>query len=44
MEEEKACKASWAIHVMSFASHDWSFLDPHGISKTYSDLKIALVG
>lgn len=44
MEEEKKRNAACAVHVTKFASQDWFLLDPHEISKTYSDLKIALEG
>ena len=44
MEKEKKCNAAWAVHVTKIASQDWLLLDPHEISKTYSDLKIALEG
>ena len=29
----------WAVHI-KFASHDWLFLDPPGISKTRGVLKL----
>ena len=40
MGDEDACKAARAVHVSKFASYDWLFPEPPGISKYGSDLKI----
>lgn len=39
MEDQNACKAAWAVHVMEkFVSRDWLFLDTSWISEKKSNL------
>jgi len=39
VEDQNACKAAWAVHVMEkFVSRDWLFLDTSWISEKKSNL------